>query len=245
MKKHNEYFSNIRNILSQIEETCAQQIEDASDLFANAIAQGRKIYLFGTGHSHMLAEELFYRAGGLLNIQPIFVEELMLHVSASESTIAERKEGLAREIFESYGISSDDVIVIISNSGRNGVVIDMALLCKERGVKVIALTSLEHSNAGESRHPCEKRLWELSDIVLDNCGCHGDACIEIAGVQGKICATSTVAGSAILNAVVARSVEICAENKIYPDHFCSANVDGGDEINNALIEKYRREIKHL
>ncbi len=243
--KNKEYFKNIIEILNNIQENCSQELEQAATLFAKAIAQGRKIFLFGTGHSHMLAEELFYRAGGLLNIQPVFVEELMLHISASESTIAERREGLAKQIFEDYGISCEDVVVIISNSGRNGVVIDMALLCREKGAKVIALTSLAHSNAGESRHPCGKRLWELSDIVLDNCGCHGDACIEIAGVQGKICATSTVAGSAILNAIVARAVEICAQNKIYPDHFCSANVDGGDEINNTLIEKYKREIKHL
>ena len=243
--KHNEYFENIKSILSIIEKNCSQQIEESAVLFANAIKNNKKIFLFGTGHSHMLAEELFYRAGGLLNVQPIFVEELMLHVSASESTVAERREGLAGEIFDSYAITNEDVIVIISNSGRNGAVVDMALLCKERGVNVIALTSLAHSNAAESRHPCGKRLWELADIVLDNCGCNGDACIEIDGVQGKICATSTVAGAAILNAVVARAVEICADEKFYPDHFCSANVDGGDKINNTLIEKYRREIKHL
>lgn len=243
--KHIEYFKNIKSILNTIEKNCSQQIEAASVLFSNAIESNKKIFLFGTGHSHMLAEELFYRAGGLLNVQPIFVEELMLHKSASESTAAERKEGLAKEIFDCYKITKDDVIVIISNSGRNGVVIDMALLCKERGISVIALTSITHSNAADSRHPCGKRLWELADIVLDNCGCHGDACIEIDGVQDKICATSTVAGAAILNAVVARAVEICSEHKFYPDHFRSANVDGGDEANSVLIEKYRKEIMHL
>ena len=245
MKKYNEYINNIKNIISQIEGTCCDAIEKSAQLFAQAIINNKKIFLFGTGHSHMLAEELFYRAGGLLNIQPIFVEELMLHKSASQSTIAERREGLAQQIFEDYCIAKEDVIVIISNSGRNGVVIDMALLCKEKGVNVIALTSLAHSNAGDSRHPCGKRLWELSDVVLDNCGCHGDACIEIADVPGKICATSTVAGALLLNAIVAQAVEICAQSNFTPDHFCSANVDGGDEINNTLIEKYRREIKHL
>jgi uncharacterized phosphosugar-binding protein len=154
-------------------------------------------------------------------------------------------EFYAENLFNEYCIKENDVIVIISNSGRNGVIVDMALLCKEKGVKVVALTNLQHTYSGESRHQSGKRLCEIADIVLDNCGCHGDACIEINGVQGKICATSTVAGAAILNAVVARAVEICAEANFYPDHFCSANVDGGDEINNSLIEKYRREIKHL
>ena len=243
--KHLEYIEKTKKIIEQIEENCSENIESAARLCSQALMNNRRIFLFGTGHSHMLCEELFYRAGGLLNIQPILIEELMLHISASESTEKEREEGLAEKIFQSYGISSSDVIVIISNSGRNGVVVDMALLCKERGVNVIALTSLQHSLTGKSRHKCGKRLCEIADVVLDNCGCLGDACIEVSGVSGKICATSTVTGALILNSVVARAVEICAENGFNPEHFCSANVDGGDEINNKLIAKYKKEIKHL
>lgn len=243
--KHLEYIEKTKKIIEQIEENCSENIESSARLFSNALMNNRRIFLFGTGHSHMLCEELFYRAGGLLNIQPILIEELMLHISASESTEKEREEGLAEKIFQSYGISSSDVIVIISNSGRNGVVVDMALLCKERGVNVIALTSLQHSLTGKSRHKCGKRLCEIADVVLDNCGCLGDACIEVSGVSGKICATSTVTGALILNSVVARAVEICAEKGFNPEHFCSANVDGGDEINNKLIAKYKKEIKHL
>ena len=243
--KHLEYIEKTKKIIEQIEENCSENIESSAKLFSQALMNNRRIFLFGTGHSHMLCEELFYRAGGLLNIQPILIEELMLHISASESTEKEREEGLAEKIFQSYGISSSDVIVIISNSGRNGVVVDMALLCKERGVNVIALTSLQHSLTGKSRHKCGKRLCEIADVVLDNCGCLGDACIEVSGVSGKICATSTVTGALILNSVVARAIEICAEKGFNPEHFCSANIDGGDEINNKLIAKYKKEIKHL
>ena len=245
MKKQFEYIENIKKIIEQIEENCSENIENAAKAFSQALINDRKIFLFGTGHSHMLSEELFYRAGGLLNIQPILIDELMLHISASESTEKEREEGLAEKIFSDYAISENDVIVIISNSGRNGVIVDMALLCKERNVKAIALTSLNHSLAGQSRHQSGKRLCEIADIVLDNCGCLGDACIDVDGVSGKICATSTVSGALILNAVVARAVEICAEKGFCPEHFLSANVDGGDQVNNKLIEKYKKEIKHL
>lgn len=245
MKKQFEYIENIKKIIEQIEEKCSENIENAAKAFSQALINDRKIFLFGTGHSHMLSEELFYRAGGLLNIQPILIDELMLHISASESTEKEREEGLAEKIFSDYAINENDVIVIISNSGRNGVIVDMALLCKERNVKAIALTSLNHSLAGQSRHQSGKRLCEIADIVLDNCGCLGDACIEVDGVSGKICATSTVSGALILNAVVARAVEICAEKGFCPEHFLSANVDGGDQVNNKLIEKYKKEIKHL
>ena len=193
----------------------------------------------------MLAEELFYRAGGLVEIHPVLIDELMLHVSASGSTEAEREEGLAEKIFTDYLMSEGDTIFIISNSGRNGVVIDMALLCREKGMNVIALTNIEHTMSGASRHHCGKRLCEIAHIVLDNGGCVGDACIEVEGVVGKICPTSTVCGAMILNSVVARAVEICAENGYYPDHFASANIDNGDEINAAFIEKYQKEVKHL
>ena len=165
--------------------------------------------------------------------------------SASESTAAERVEGIAQRLFDDYKVGKNDVIVIISNSGRNGVVIDMALLCKERGVKVIALTNTRHTYSAESRHKSGKRLCEIADIVLDNFGCVGDACISVDGVDGKICPTSTVSGALILNAVVAEAVDICVKKGFVPEHFASANVDGGDEINDEIIRKYKEEIKHL
>ena len=245
MKKYNEYISNVKDIIGKIETKGAESLEKAAALFSETLMTGKRIYLFGTGHSHMLSEELFYRAGGLVNIQPVLVEPLMLHVSASDSTIAERVEGYAEKIFTEYGMSEGDTIVIISNSGRNGVIVDMALLCKEKGLNVVCLTNLLHTYAGASRHKSGKRLCEIADIVLDNFGCVGDACVEVDGVDGKICPTSTVAGALILNAVVSEAVDMCAKNGFSPEHFASSNVDGGDEINNKLVEKYKKEIKHL
>ena len=245
MNKAFQYINEVENIISKIKTDCADSIEQTAVLFKEALVNNKKIFLFGTGHSHMLCEEHFYRAGGLVQIQPVLFDDLMLHISASESTVLERKEGLAEELFESYGMQRDDVIVIISNSGRNGVIVDMALLCKEKGLKTISLTNLNHTNASPSRHKSGKRLCEITDVVLDNCGCVGDACISVGGVDGKICATSTVAGALILNSIVARCVEICTECGYNPPHFCSANVDGGDEINDKLVEKYKKEFKHL
>lgn len=245
MKKYIEYINNIKKITEKIEKNGAESIEKAALALSKVLTEGKKLFIFGTGHSHMLAEELFYRAGGLVQIQPILIDELMLHIDAYASTEAERKEGLAEKIYDDYSMNEGDTIIIISNSGRNGVVIDMALLCKERGLTVIVLTNLEHTYSGESRHKSGKRLCEIADIVLDNCGCVGDACISVDGVDGTICPTSTVAGAMILNAVVAEAVDICAKSGFSPEHFASANIDGGDEINEKLIKKYKKEIKHL
>lgn len=245
MKTYLKYIENVKDIIEKIETKCTESIEKTAELFSSTLMNNKKIFLFGTGHSHMLSEELFYRAGGLVNVQPVLVEPLMLHISASQSTLEERVEGYAEKIFDSYGMSEGDTIIIISNSGRNGVIVDMALLCKEKGLNVVALTNLEHTYAGQSRHKSGKRLCEIADVVLDNCGCVGDACVEVEGVEGKICPTSTSIGALILNAIVAEAVDICAKNGFIPDHFASSNVDGGDEINNKLLEKYKKEIKHL
>ena len=245
MKKYNEYISNVKEIIKKIETKGAESIEKAAALFSNTLINGKRIYLFGTGHSHMLAEELFYRAGGLVKIQPVLSEPLMLHESASESTVIERKQGLAENLFSEYKMKKEDVIVIISNSGRNGVIVDMAFLCKEQGLTVIALTNIKHTFAGESRHKSGKRLCEIADITLDNYGCVGDACLNVEGVDGKICPTSTVTGALVLNSVVAEAVDMCVKEGFIPEHFASANVDGGDEINEKLVEKYKKEIKHL
>ena len=99
MKKYLEYIENVNAIIKKISTDGAESIEKAADIFAKTLINGKRIYLFGTGHSHMLSEELFYRAGGLVNIQPILIEPLMLHISASESTVAEREEGMAERIF--------------------------------------------------------------------------------------------------------------------------------------------------
>ncbi len=245
MNKYLEYIENCQTIIKKISTEGTENIEKAANIIAETILNNKRLYLFGTGHSHMLAEELFYRAGGLVNIQPILVEPLMLHISASDSTIAERVEGYAEKIFTEYRMSKNDTVIIISNSGRNGVIVDMALLCKEKGLNVIALTNLEHTYAGASRHKSGKRLCEIADIVLDNYGCVGDACVTVDGVDGKICPTSTVTGALILNSIVAQAVDNCAKKGFCPEHFASSNVDGGDEINNKLVEKYKKEIKHL
>ena len=118
MKKYLEYIEINQKISERIAEDGADSIERAAALFSDALTENKKIFLFGTGHSHILAEELFYRAGGLVKIQPILEPSLMLHISASESTAAERAEGIAQRLFDDYKVGKNDVIVIISNSGK-------------------------------------------------------------------------------------------------------------------------------
>ena len=240
-----KYLNNLTGILQIITHTQLESIEACAKAFAATIESGKRIFLFGTGHSHMLAEELFYRAGGLVTIQPILEPALMLHESASGSTQAERRPGVAETIFAKYEMQQGDTVVIISNSGRNAVCIDLALLAKQKGLLVVALTSIAHASSATSRHPCGKKLHEIADIVLDNCCCAGDASVYFEQLGRNAAPTSTSAGAGILNAVVAGCIEKMIEDGFTPEVFASSNVDGGDRINDAYIQKYKDAIRFL
>jgi uncharacterized phosphosugar-binding protein len=136
-----------------------------------------------------------------------------------------------------------DIMFLFSNSGRNAVPVEMALEMKRRNVRTVCITNLAQSSAAVSRHSSGLRLFELCDIVIDNCGAVGDASMDIGACR---CApTSTVIGAAILQAIVCGVVEMLQERGIKPEVFCSSNVDGGDAINHRFIEQYRREIPML
>lgn len=245
MSKSVEYFENLQKIIARIATEQLDNIEKAARAVADTLENGGRVHAFGTGHSHMLAEEIFYRAGGLVNVNPILETSLMLHESAAKSTELERLEGYGEILFDHHSISNKDILFLFSNSGRNGVAIDLALIAGERGVKTVVITNMEHTMQGASRHSSGKKLFEAADIVIDNCGCHGDASMRIDEINRSVAPTSTAAGAAILNAIEARAVEIMVSEGFTPEVFSSSNVDGGDEINNAYIAKYKKEIKSL
>lgn len=237
------YLSAAENVLKEVRETQAEALGKAAEVVSCAVAAGGLLFLFGTGHSHLLAEEVFYRAGGLACVCPILDEALMLHSSASASTKLERQEGYTGEVLQRYDLQRGGCMMIASNSGRNAAGIEAALYSREKGLTVIAVTSL--AARGASRHSSGMLLHQVADIVIDNCVPPGDAAVDVAGLENRVSAVSTVAGAAILQAVTAQAVENLVQRGLPPDVFASSNIDGGDEINRRHIEKYRRRIPHL
>lgn len=244
MNKSEEYFEVTAKLLRRVADTQQNALEAVAQAVADALCAGGTVYAFGTGHSHILAEEIFYRAGGLVKVFPILDEPLMLHTGASRSSKMERLSGYAEKLINNHlGIRPGDVMFIFSNSGRNTVSVDMALEARKKGMKVICITNLRHAASVTSRHPSGEKLCDVCDIVLDNCGEIGDAAVTVGE---NVCGpTSTVIGAAMLQAIVCRSVEIMTENGITPEVFKSSNMDGGDEINEQFIEKYHHVIKIL
>lgn len=239
------YFANLQRLLDTIRKTQAAAMQQAAGCLAKALAAEKRIFAFGTGHSHMLALELFYRAGGLVRIYPVLESALMLHESASKSSALERLEGYGTALFSHHQPQAGDVLLVFSNSGRNAATVEFARLCREHGVAVVALTSLQHAATGASRHTSGKKLHEFADVVLDNCGCVGDASLTVPGLKTPVAPTSTAAGAAILNAIVAQAVANLTEQGFTPEVFYSSNVDGGDAINQTYLQRYKGEIPSL
>lgn len=242
-KKSREYLDNLTGLLAQTAQTQDKEITAASEAVAACYAGGGMVYVFGTGHSHMLGLELFYRAGGFARVYPILEEGLMLHSGAFRSSAFERVEGYAKVLLDSYPVKKGDVMFVASNSGRNAVAIEMADEARKKGLTVVALTNMKHSLASPSRHSSGKKLFEMADIVIDNCGCVGDAAISFAA--GSFAPTSTAVCAALLWEIMCGALEICEARGVPVEVYASSNVDGGGERNMKIIEKYSGVIKPL
>lgn len=229
------YLRNVARLVERLESQEWPQIEAAAAVITETMARGGAIHAFGSGHSHMFAEELFYRAGGFVRVRPILFEGLMLHVSAPMSTALERVSGLATVILDDHGVAAGDVLLIASNSGSNVVITEMAREGRARGLQTVAVTSIEHATSDAARQDREPRLHELVDVVIDNGGVVGDAAISVEGVPTRVAPTSTVVGAAIANALVAEVAEQLVAQGVVPEVFSSSNVAGGDAINEAHL----------
>lgn len=201
----------------------SESISAAAKAVAVTLESGGIWWLFGTGHSHTLAEEMWGRAGGLVSVRAILEPSLMLHEGLEKSTRFERLPGLAAAIAPIDEWKAGDVITVISNSGRNAVPVEMALLAREQGLTVTALTSLSHSKSVESRAPSGDRLFEVADIVIDNHGTPGDAVVSRSGDLNAIGATSTVVGALLLQAIATEAVAILDREGASPEIYLSVN----------------------
>ncbi len=240
-----EYLRNIQKLLEKLENTQEQMIEQVAEVCADCIYNGGLLYFFGTGHSHMICEEPFYRAGGLASIYPILETDLMLHEGASKSSSYERLEGLGNVVVSHTPLGKGDVLFLISNSGRNCAIIDAAMEAKKRGAVTVAITSMNHTSNVTSRHSSSLNLYQVCDFVLDNGGIVGDASVSLDGLPQKIAPTSSVIDITLVNLVLVNTVELLLQKGMTPPVFTSANTDQGDSANKNILETYKSRIPSL
>lgn len=241
-----QYLKIATQLLQSIAENQLGKITEAADLLTTTIINGGSVFAFGASHSFMVAEEMVYRTGGLMLVNPIYPHGMNLSVRpATLTSKLERIPGFGTELLASSPAKEGDALIIVSNSGRNAVTIDMAIHAREKNIKTIAITALSYSDKVGSRHPGGKKLADLCDIVIDNCVPYGDSAVEIEGFPQKVSPLSSVAGCAIVNAVAAEVVQMLVKRGVKPPVFLSANMDGGDEYNAELLKENRHRIHYM
>ena len=246
----NVYLDEIINVLNEIKNTEQKNILKAAEMVAEQVKKDRLIYVFGPGgHSNLAAMEIFYRAGGLLHINAMLDQETMLSAGALKSTKMERLSGYGKLVVEDYDIQSGDLLLVVNAFGINTVAIDAALTAKERGAKVIGVSSVEHANAcllnHPARHPSKKNLHEIVDCSVDCKVKVGDATLELEGLSQKIGSVSTYANAYIMNSIVVEAINMLVNEGIEPPIWRSSNVVGGDEWNKQFIAKFRDKVRCL
>lgn len=240
------YLDEVTKTLAEARETQHAALTRGARMMADAALDGRSLFAFGCSHAGLLALELYYRTGGMALINPIRAPGLNLDVDpATMTSQMERLPDYGRVIIDHQPVKAGDVVIIHSVSGRNPVPVDAALRVKELGAYVIALTSLQYSRGVTSRHPSGKNLYEVADLVIDNCGCPGDGAVSLPGLSEKVGPTSTAVGAALLNAMMTQAVAYMLEKGATPPVFMSANVEGGDRHNQDMLREYGAHIYYM
>ena len=228
----------LSSLLDTLYDSQKDNIEATAEAFKECIENDGVVHVFGSGHSVGLGIDIKGRVGSLV---PIHIMEMSDFVTKGgvpveefmdRKNIFERKPGVAQKLYELYDIKPQDIFIVISNSGINGIVIDIADLAKKNGHKVIIITSMKHTLAEEPRHPSGKKLYEFGDIVIDNCGPHGDALLQTDGVA-KVCSVSSICNNCIAQSMAIRTIELLQE-----DGYELPVLNGDKAHDDAIIKKY-------
>ena len=236
-----EYLDKVKAHLDTMVRNQTENISLAAEWVAQTLIDDRIIHTFGTGHSHMIGLELFVRAGGLANVNAMLDSIVMTSEGARRSAEIERIEGISNIIWDQHDIHENDLMIIISNSGRNAMPVEMAMRARSEGMKVIGITSLIQSKKYPSRHSTGKKLYEIVDLVLDNHVPSGDGLMHIDGnLTGPI---STISGVTLVNLMATEGMKKAAKHAVKLPIYFSQNIDGYS--NEELYRLFEGRIKHL
>lgn len=241
-----EYIDKVVKMILDIDEDEKENIRQGAIKIADCIMSGHSLFIFGASHAGILTQESFYRAGGLVVFNPIFAKELQLDNSPISITSSmERLEGYGEIIIDKSAIANGDLLIVHSVSGRNPVGIDVAIKAKEKGAYILTITNRKYSESVTSRHIGGKKLYEVSDLIIDNHGDIGDATVSVPGMEQKMGPTSTVIGATILNTLTTEAVKLLVERGVNtPPIFYSVNLDGSEAKNEIIKDKYKSQIHY-
>ena len=236
-----KYLSIISKILDKISDEEEKKITDCAKIIADSYKKGGQLYIFGTGHSRLLGEEAFHRAGGFAAACPIRDDNLTFKKGAKKATSLERTPNVARKALNKYNITKKDILMIVSNSGVNHAPVEAAIIAKEKNIKTIALTSVKYSKKAPLSK-LNKKLYEIVDIFIDNKIPPGDTVINVN--KFSVGPVSTITGSFILNSILIEVASMLKTEKIFP-FYISSNMPNATKNNTKLENKFRKQNPHL
>jgi uncharacterized phosphosugar-binding protein len=244
------YLKNVESKLQRIEQAQAKNIARAGAMIADAYEQDRLVHIYGGGgHTVMMVCEMFFRAGGLANVNPIFGHDISPLCQALKYLEIERTSGYGACLIRYYQVARDDLLIIFHNIGYNPTTIDAADEAKKRGAKIIAISSSDWQQKlpkdHHIRHPNGRHLFDYADLKIDDQNPFGDADYYVEGFDVPIAPTSTIVDAFIAHRMIIEAVAEMKRRGLEPPIFRSANLPGGDEFNAKLLEKYRPRVKDL
>jgi uncharacterized phosphosugar-binding protein len=239
-----QYLQAVKELENRVIESQRERLIKIAEKMAETTRRDQRIFLFGTGHSHLLAEEGFYRAGGLANVVPMLVEHLMLHHLPSLGSRLERTPGLVDMILERYAPEPGEMLFVFSNSGVNRLPVEMALRAREKKTFVVGVSSFAYAREAPLSD-LGVRLDQSVDLALDNGGLPGDALLELGKFPWRVAPSSTVMGALLWNCLISETARMLVESGVTPPVFVSLNVTGAAEHNEALLKKWRPRNMHL
>lgn len=246
----NGYYSKVVELISKIEAEQYGALQAAGQLMAQAVKEDRLINVYGGGgHTTLPVGEMFFRAGGLCNINPCMETGLSVFNQAQKYLALERCVNYGRAIMDYYDLQEGDVLIIFHNIGTNAATIDAALQAKERKAKIIAISSSDWQEKIPAddmlRHPSKKNLFDLADICIEDYNPLGDTVVTLEGFETRIGPVSNMTDFYIAHRLEIECAKACLKMGIEPPFWRSANVAGGDEFNQKNLKKYSPRIKML
>lgn len=242
-----DYANEVRRYIESTIRDNGAEIEQLAEAIFKSLRSDGLLHIFGSGHSALVADEFFHRAGGLAAVNSWTDLALSPLAGPAKNRQGERSEGVAAEFVAKQSTQPGEILLVISNSGVNPFAVDLALAGKAQGLRTWALTSVAHSRAVPSRHSSGKRLFEVVDGVLDTKLPPGDASIMHAGETQSF---QSGAASLVIGATILHELEQCVvarfvASRLEPPIYTSANIPGGDQKNQALEKKYASRIARL
>ncbi len=240
------YLTHVQTLLGELIEKQAPSIERAADAIADAIANGHSLFGFGCNHSLLPVLDIYYRAGGLMLLNPIMAPGLVLELHPPTLTSKmEQLDGYAKIALGSAPIKAGDVLIIVSVSGRNAVPVEAAVIAKSMGATIVGVTSSAFTGSVTPRNKLGLKLIDVCDVVIDNLVPPGDAALSLDGLPEKFTPVSGVTSIAIMHALMAEVIERLVARGITPPVYLSGNVEGGAEHNDRLLAENASRIFYL